>query len=165
MIPTESLRSTIDATTPPRCGPETPVSNCRKRHGVAGKNLFQQRTEGADLLDRAQRRVHLQLHRLAAHPVPRRDLPPPVRLHGPEGCAALDADQCRRVLQTRRFGRFLPTDRLAALDGQRHHRLRFPTDPLFPRRGALPLGPPCALVPRRLRIGLLRARSKSPSPP
>ena len=154
MIPTESLRSTIDATPPPLAAGRKPRSQTAERHGVAGKNLFQQRTEGADLLDRAQRRVHLQLHRLAAHPVPRRDLPPPVRLHGPERCAALDADQRRRVLQTRRFGRFLPTDRLAALDGQRHHRLRFPTDPLFPRRDALPLGPPCALVPRRLRIGL-----------
>lgn len=41
---------------PPLAAGRKPRSQTAERHGVAGKNLFQQRTEGADLLDRAQRR-------------------------------------------------------------------------------------------------------------
>lgn len=153
MIPTESLRSTIDATNPLSLRAGNPglklPNDMALLARISFNNAPKARTFSIGLNGgytfnyiASQRILFLEETYL-----------PPVRLHGPEGCAVLDADQRRRMLQTRRIGRFLPTDRLAALDGQRHHRLRFPTDPLFPRRDALPLGPPCALVPRRLRIG------------
>lgn len=155
MISTESLRSTLDATNPPLAAGRKSRPETAERHNGIGRDHLQQRPESPQRMVQFQRRVHLQLHRFAAHLVPRRDLPSPIRLYGPEGCAALDADQRRRVLQTRRNVRVFAADLLAAFDGERRYRLQFPADPLFPRRDALPLGPPCALVPRRLRIGLL----------
>ena len=142
---------TIDATNPSRCGPETPGLKLPNDMALLARISFNNAPKRRGPPRSGSTAVHLQLHRLAAHPVPRRDLHlPKYDYTARKGCAVLDADQRRRMLQTRRIGRFLPNrSPPAALDGQRHHLL-ISTDPLFPRRDALPLGPPCALVPRQL---------------